>query len=172
MVCFCYKIILSTATVPVCRILNALHNLLLSPKLSSFSAAELLLAYLEPGTQNSAPENCWKIHFSPQTFPLLNTGSHIHTKVHESDKRLNYIASSTVARPVQHDKCFNIPLFLTYATCFGRQFQPLSGDITKVWKVKLRKRPLLHFTLQPLIITILHKRGNNKIFNTSQCISG
>jgi hypothetical protein len=127
MVCFCYIIILSTATVPVCRILNALHNLLLSPKLSSFSAVELLLAYLEPGTQNSAPENCWKIHFSPQTFALLNTDPHIHTKVHVSDKRLNYMTSSTVTRPIQHGKCFNIRLFLTYATCFGRQFQPLSG---------------------------------------------
>jgi hypothetical protein len=157
-------IILSTATVPVCRILNALHNLLLSPKLSSFSAAELLLASLEPGTQNSAPENCSKIHFPPD-FCTVKHRPLIHTEMHESDERLSYIASSTAIRPKQYDKCFNIHLFLTYATCFGRKFQTYQAILQQYERLNWGRG--LSFTLLlnlKQLYCIIIQEKNNKIF--------
>jgi len=40
--------------------------------------------------------------------------------------------SSMVIRPVQQDKRTSINLLRICATCFGRQFRPSWGDITKI----------------------------------------
>jgi len=41
------------------------------------------------------------------------------------------LMSSVVIRLIQQHECSNIYLFVIYTTCYGHQFQPPSGDITK-----------------------------------------
>lgn len=52
-------------------------------------------------------------------------------------QKLFQLLSSVVTRPIQQHKYSNIHLFCIYATSFSRQFQPSSGGITKIQKVKL-----------------------------------
>jgi hypothetical protein len=51
---------------------------------------------------------------------------------------------------LQQQKCFDIHSFLLYATRFGRQFRPSSGDITiyktKTDKTKEQASPLQYYS--------------------------
>ena len=52
---------------------------------------------------------------------------------------LTVLTYSVVIRLTQHPNCYNIHLFITYTTCFGRRFRPSSFNATTIWKVNWGK---------------------------------
>ena len=58
------------------------------------------------------------------------------------------LASCIIIRLMKHHECPDIHLFLSHATCFGRQFRTSISDITTTQNVKLRTRPPIYSIIQ------------------------
>jgi len=80
-----------------------------------------------------------------------------------------------VIRPIQQHRCSNIHLFLIYMACFSWQFQPLSGNITKIkkkGKTDETKEEASLFTIlfKPELIIIMSR--NNKLLKCHSVLVG